>query len=265
MATAVVTVASGGLPVIDVTATFPKLGMPVTEAIAIGAKKYGIPVTKVAAGGVPVTFVVSDLVPAGGGAALSTLNSADKSANLTLSNGNMTATATSGSNAGVRSTTGKTSGKLYVEFYTGATWSSSGGNAGFGIMSAAPALNNFGAGNATGGCLTLAYGGGNIYFNGGGVGGGIGVFGPNQQFGVAVDLGASKLWFRSGAVTGWTGNGANADPATGVSGINIAAVFPGSPAFVAVSFDGSGSIVTINTGATAFTNGGPPSGFSAWG
>ena len=58
MACAVITVASGGLPVIDVTATFPKLGMPVTEAIAIGAVKYGIPVTKVTAGGVPVTFVV---------------------------------------------------------------------------------------------------------------------------------------------------------------------------------------------------------------
>ena len=58
MACAVITVASGGLPVIDVTATFPKLGMPVTEAIAIGAVKYGIPVTKVAVNGVPVTFVV---------------------------------------------------------------------------------------------------------------------------------------------------------------------------------------------------------------
>jgi len=58
MATAVITVASGGLPVIDVTATFPKMGLPVTEAIAVGAVKYGIPVTKVAAGGVPVTFVV---------------------------------------------------------------------------------------------------------------------------------------------------------------------------------------------------------------
>jgi hypothetical protein len=58
MATAVITVASGGLPVIDVTATFPKLGMPVTEAIAIGAVKYGIPVTKVTVNGVPVTFVV---------------------------------------------------------------------------------------------------------------------------------------------------------------------------------------------------------------
>ncbi len=58
MACAVITVASGGLPVIDVTATFPKLGMPVTEAIAIGTVKYGIPVTKVAVNGVPVTFVV---------------------------------------------------------------------------------------------------------------------------------------------------------------------------------------------------------------
>ena len=58
MSTAVITVASGGLAVTDVTATFPKLGMPVTEAIAIGTVKYGRAVTKVAAGGLPVTFVV---------------------------------------------------------------------------------------------------------------------------------------------------------------------------------------------------------------
>jgi hypothetical protein len=58
MAVAVVTVASGGLPVIDVTATVPKLGLPVTEAVAAGGVKYGIAVTKVAANGLPVTFVV---------------------------------------------------------------------------------------------------------------------------------------------------------------------------------------------------------------
>ena len=52
MATPVVTVASGGLPVIDVTATFPKLGLPVTEAFA----GRGIAITKVASGGLPVTF-----------------------------------------------------------------------------------------------------------------------------------------------------------------------------------------------------------------
>ena len=52
MATAVITVASGGLPVIDVTATAPRVGLPVTEAAR------GIPVTKVAVNGLPVTFVV---------------------------------------------------------------------------------------------------------------------------------------------------------------------------------------------------------------
>ena len=55
MAIAVVTTASGGMPVIDVTATEPGLGVPVTEA----TNGRGIAVTKVslAIGGLPVTFV----------------------------------------------------------------------------------------------------------------------------------------------------------------------------------------------------------------
>ena len=57
MAMSVITVASGGLPVTDVTATKPGLGMAVTEAIAVGANKWGVPVTKVT-NGVPVTFIV---------------------------------------------------------------------------------------------------------------------------------------------------------------------------------------------------------------
>jgi hypothetical protein len=50
-----VTTAAGGLPVIDVTATKPALGLPVTEAV----NGRGIPVTKVSltVGGLPVTFV----------------------------------------------------------------------------------------------------------------------------------------------------------------------------------------------------------------
>ena len=59
MGVAVVTVPSGGMPVIDVTATTPRLGVPVTEA----ANGRGIPVTKVTlpVGGLPVTFVVPPL------------------------------------------------------------------------------------------------------------------------------------------------------------------------------------------------------------
>ena len=54
MALAVVTVASGGMPVADVSATTPKLGMAVSEATK------GIAVTKVAAGkpGLAVVYVV---------------------------------------------------------------------------------------------------------------------------------------------------------------------------------------------------------------
>lgn len=57
MARPVITVASGGLPVVDVTATTPKLGMAVSEA---AAARGGLTVTKVAAGkpGIAVTYVV---------------------------------------------------------------------------------------------------------------------------------------------------------------------------------------------------------------
>jgi len=49
----VVTVAAGGMPVVDVTATTPKLGVPVSEAAR------GVAVTKVVGKpGLPVTFVV---------------------------------------------------------------------------------------------------------------------------------------------------------------------------------------------------------------
>lgn len=54
MATPVNTVAAGGLAVVDVTATLPKMGAPVSEALP----GKGIAVTKVTTTGVPVTFVV---------------------------------------------------------------------------------------------------------------------------------------------------------------------------------------------------------------
>jgi hypothetical protein len=54
MAVSVITVVTGGRPVIDVTATAPKLGMAVTEAL----NGKGMPVTKVVAYGVPVSYLV---------------------------------------------------------------------------------------------------------------------------------------------------------------------------------------------------------------
>lgn len=54
MSMPVVTVASGGIPVVDVTAVPPLTGLPVSEA----ANGMGTAVTKVAAGGMPVVYVV---------------------------------------------------------------------------------------------------------------------------------------------------------------------------------------------------------------
>jgi len=54
MATPVVTLASGGRPVVDVTGTTPKMGMAVTEAL----NGQGMAVTKVASGGIAVTYLV---------------------------------------------------------------------------------------------------------------------------------------------------------------------------------------------------------------
>jgi hypothetical protein len=64
MGMAVVTVSSGGMPVIDVTATKPGQGMPVTEsaaALLAGGAKLGVAVTKVTVGGIAVTYVAPPL------------------------------------------------------------------------------------------------------------------------------------------------------------------------------------------------------------
>lgn len=86
MARAVVTVGSGGMPVVDVTATKPLLGLPVTEG---GAGGYGRRVTKVTNGlGIPVTYVAHDgVLPAerltNGNFALNPINASQ----LTIQNG----------------------------------------------------------------------------------------------------------------------------------------------------------------------------------
>jgi hypothetical protein len=56
MGMSVVTVAAGGMPVVDVSAT-TKIGLPVSEA----ANKFGRAVTKVTAAGLPVVFVTPPL------------------------------------------------------------------------------------------------------------------------------------------------------------------------------------------------------------
>jgi len=105
MAMPVVTVAAGGLPVVDVTATTPKLGLPVTEAL----NGRGRAVTKVAARGMPVTFVSP---------ALRATTVLTATAGTTLSGGNLTVTknTASGTYANILSQPSTGAAKLYAEY-----------------------------------------------------------------------------------------------------------------------------------------------------
>src|SRR5262245_47172505 len=90
-----------------------------------------------------------------------TWNPSDKSANVALSNGNLTAQGTTTADGGVRSTTSRSSGKYYFEI----VWSSNagGGDTGCGIATSGANLGSIGV-SAVNACLVFVSG--NIYFNG---------------------------------------------------------------------------------------------------
>jgi len=159
---------------------------------------------------------------------------------------------------GVRSTTSKSSGKLYFEILTlsGSAWLDIGILKGG--VSLAPLDMQGGAGYRENSGTTWVDG----------TSAGLGE--PSNINGivcVAIDLGASKIWTRSiypGNAGVWNNSTGN-DPATGVGGYNIATLFPGSPAFAFVKLNGlqTGVNVVANFGASNFTQR-MPSGFAAW-
>jgi hypothetical protein len=262
MGLAVVTVASGGLPVVDVTATTPKLGLPVTETTR------GVAVTKVTAPkpGLAVvygTFV--DWPPAGGGAGapilttFATLNGTP-SAGVVMSNGNLTAThGTTGNGVGVASTMFLGSGKFYFEDKLLVAPSVLSQTAGI-ILSTGTFFEMAGGGpNNT----SVICGGGNsaIFSNNVNTGKLLGATVVGDVFGFAIDMTARLGWIRRNNGN-WNGDAA-ANPATGTGGVTISA---GNFA-PAVSFSNTSATDawTVNFGQAAFAFT-APSGFSlGWG
>jgi hypothetical protein len=248
----VVTVASGGLAVIDTGGGGP-LGLPVTEA----ANKFGLAVTKVAAGkpGLGVVYVNASgaVVPPVPPFTASTWNAADKVA-TNLTNGNLTATS-SGSAGSGRASPGYSAGKFYWEF-TFVNVSQTTTSAGFGSTGAALPINVTSAGGT-------GLGGGGAITVGGVNQGSVGVRANGDVIGVAVDLTANLIWYRVAPVGTWNNSG-TANPATGVGGLSISALTkPLVPTFYLSTV--TGQALTANFGASAFT-GAVPSGFTAgWG
>lgn len=180
-----------------------------------------------------------------------TWNPSDKSAGVTLSNGNLTATGSG--NGGVRGTSVISTGKFYWECTITAY---GGGTPEIGICSATATL----LANTTAEYAIVQYGTsfGQIYNNGANLAN-IGYPGVGGTYCMAVDTGAKLIWFRNGAAGNWNNSG-TANPATGVGGASFSSMSSAPYAFYAPAF-GTDTVV-LNSGDSAFV-GAVPAGYTS--
>lgn len=201
---------------------------------------------------------VSDSVP-------TTLNPADKSASIALTDGDLTYTSNAGAavTAGVRGTTSKSSGKWFFSYdpvtvETGTTRSA------IGIARADRVLSNGRQGTDN---LSIGHVPAGTVYNTPDNNASIAAYtSAASAVDVAVDIDAKLIWFRVDG--GNWNNSASADPATGAGGISFSGKtgpwFPCVTAYSSVALaDGSYGKGTLNFGASAFTYA-PPAGFTAW-
>ena len=176
----------------------------------------------------------------GAGATTMTWNSADKNASITLSSGDLTATATAAAQL-VRATVGKSSGKWYFEILV--TEAKVFGCAGIAKIGTSTSTYVGADSDSYGYATDFTYSGGASTAASSSISNG-------DTIGVAVDLDAGKIWFARNGV--WLDI---ADPAagtserySGLSGTYYPASSPGATSH------------TINASLTYS----PPSGFLTW-
>jgi hypothetical protein len=236
----VVSVASGGLPVVDVSGSLR--GMPVTEV----ASGIGVRVTKVAAYGMPVVYETIGVAPS-----FAKWSRTD-SFQVTFSNGDLSVAANALPNAGARAGRGVGAGKQYFEV-TMTPWAA--GFTGVGVSLAGASFRPATDGTPSAAVLFL---GGAISINNTTVGN-LGGQGSGNIIGVAVDRTANLIWFRVAPAGNWNASG-TANPATGVGGFSISAIAGALfPYFTAAN---TTEAATANFGASAFS-GAVPAGFTA--
>jgi hypothetical protein len=190
-------------------------------------------------------------------------NSLDKTASVTLSNGDKTATA-SANNQGARGNIGKSSGKWYFEIVQGSTpWQNAGADNAFGIaLTTFVTLGSTDVGFAAG-SAGVANSFNTYRLNGGsfvtadphpGAGNSAG-----SVFMIAVDLDAGYVWFGVNGTWGGVG-GVTGVPATGtapsLSGLS-------GTYYPCASVSDNGGIAHIYASLADCTYA-PPSGFSYW-
>lgn len=177
---------------------------------------------------------------------------------VSLSNGNLTATVTSGTFNGARSVAYHTTGKYYFEVTCGTMASPGSGQNGIGIIASTETYSNA-LNNGTNTSFTIANTG-NIFSNNSSFGGALGAWGAGDIISVAVDLTNRRFWARKNGGN-WNNSG-TANPATNTGGATI-----GSGSFGPfVGFNANqaaGHNMTANFGGSAFSSA-APSGFVGW-
>lgn len=185
--------------------------------------------------------------------ATTTWNASDKTAAVTVSNGNLTAAMNATTQGGVRTIASHSSGKFYAEF-NGDTIVSV--ITSIGMSTGAFDMTSGYPGDATG--LTF-FAVGSSKVNGS-------FLASSQSFTTgnivqfAVDLTAKLAWLKI-TTSDWNGSSSN-DPATGVGGYDISAIATGA-LFISFNSQLSGDAITANFGGSAYA-GTQPSGYGNW-
>jgi len=181
-------------------------------------------------------------------------NASDKTAGVTLSNLNLTATSSAASN-GVRAVDRQIAGKFYFE----TTLTTASTVYGIGLVNPAAVLSTM---YTTPLNAVVLYASGTIWVNNATSGVTLGSMGAGGfVVCLAVDIGARLFWARVGAAGNWNANAGN-NPATGVGGISLAAICSTAIPLYPAAFFGVAAACTANFGDTAFT-GVVPSGFTS--
>lgn len=191
-----------------------------------------------------------------------TWNPSDKSANITLSGGNLTATSTSATQGGARGVAGKKLGKHYVEF---TCTTISGTATGVGAVYGGATLTSMGTASSTGrGIFVLVTG--KIWANGVDTGATLGALSNGDVICMALDKDNRQAWFRKGAGD-WNGVSTN-DPTISGTGVyypsTVSRVGGGEAWYLGLSSNVSGNAVTVNVGDTAFSQSVPSGYTSGW-
>lgn len=198
----------------------------------------------------PGTF--QSRAPLDGGVTTTNWNPSDIGANLTLSNGNLTATGgTTTGYPGVRAVANHSSGKYYYEAHCDLSLS---GSQQCGVGNGSAALNNYMGSTTTTSCGVIPSG--SVL---GGAGGTATAFTTGDTICVALDVGNNNIWFRKGSGI-WNNNAGN-DPAANTGGISVSTI--SGPFYPMCTTHAVGDAWTANFGATAYSQT-PPSGFGNW-